>query len=164
MAFLKNIFRGKVPKEALDRAGDVPKPPPTQDLPVSVPGLGSENEKDLSGYRVNTIKIQEESSADSPTPSALVGGGETDGVPKPMLDDLGIRLEEDVTGKAPDGSEENSVAGPPAVALQDDLLDIFGEEAVVDEKLEALSSRVEDVAAEELAEELRMLVQDLEPR
>ena len=56
---------------------------------------------------------------------------------------------------------EAEAPGLEGISLQDALSDVFESEVVVDEKLKALASRVEEVRAEEVVEELRNLVRSL---
>ena len=62
-----------------------------------------------------------------------------------------------------DDDEEESGLGKPDTSLSaDSLLGIFEEEVAVDAQLETLASWVEDVDAEELADDLKELMQFLE--
>ena len=62
-----------------------------------------------------------------------------------------------------DDDEEGSGLGKPDTSLSaDSLLGIFEEEVAVDAQLETLASWVEDVDAEELADDLKELMQLLE--
>ena len=166
MAFLKKIFKGKTPKEDLDPESGIPVFGQVQDSPE----IGAERKADLSGYRVNTIKVGEESSIDISSPPAPVDRSGRDDVPGfgasgpgAGLEDLAEKAPESPVLSAAEGSKESAgVVG--GLSIQDDLLGVFEEEMVVDEQLEALSSRVEEVEAEELVEELRAFIEDIAAR
>ena len=171
MAFLKKIFKGKTPKEDLDPESGIPVFGQVQDSPE----IGAERKADLSEYRVNTIKVDtiqigEESGRNISSPPAPVdrsGGGDVPGFgasgPGAGLEDLAEKAPESPVLSAAEGSKESAgVVG--GLSIQDDLLGVFEEEMVVDEQLEALSSRVEEVEAEELVEELRAFIEDIAAR
>ena len=65
----------------------------------------------------------------------------------------------ETAGAEPVGAEAAGVEAPGSI--EHDLLGVFEEEVQVDEQLSALSSNVEEVAAQELVDDLRALMGQL---
>ncbi len=128
MAFLGKLMKKKSSEEELDEDEKL------LDLSLSSkPETDAEEKKDLSKYRVSTIKLEREA----------------DSVKKPS--------EDGKTEAAPEGPGEGK-----GISSIDPLMGIFEEETAVDQRLLALASWVEEIEAEELAEDLRSLMDELQ--
>ena len=71
------------------------------------------------------------------------------------------------TGNAEDSSSQSDITDTDEGdhgSLDDSLMGIFEEELETDQRLESLASAIEDTEAEELAEEINSLIEDLERR
>ena len=136
MAFLGKVFNKKKGTEDADEQDE------SQDWSFDFELDGDKEEKPAaSRFSVNKVRA-----ADDPDEADEESGGET-------LEDA----PEDSDEAAGD-NEGKAEAPSPA----DALMSIFEEEHVANQWIEALAASVEEVDAEELAEELRAFVDDLQ--
>ena len=169
MAFLKKIFKRKAseqdpdPEIAVQAAGldDGTTMPPAEEGPEAGSGPDQFRIDTLDIGEVNTIQIGAASGSQVADETGPAEQAEVKDTPGALMDDIGAGLE----GLAGETQEQSEHTGSSSVvdgsSLDDDLLDVFEDEEPVDEQLEALVSRVEDIAAKDLAEELRSLTESL---
>ncbi len=127
------------------------------------PDVGGDNtDNNVSEYAetvpMRPMSIQEEPAGTDPSPHEEIGESThilgTDSDAGMVLDGL-----KESTSEA---ALEAETSGLEGFSIQDDLLGVFEDETEVDEKLKTLVSRVEDVRAEDVIEELRNLMQYLQ--
>ena len=155
MALIGKLFKGKGNNEA-------PLPVDRPSLPAEAPGPAASGDPpdadevhELGGYLVKTIRLEDETepTQDGADPSVdRAQAQETEHDADSLLADLSADPEL--------GDQEGSEDGENR-SLQADLLDVFEDEAGVDEQLEALTSHVEEVEAQELLEELESFMSEL---
>lgn len=137
MAFLGKVFNKK------NQAVDVDEQDESQEWSFDFDLDGDKEEKqDISRFTVNSVKAGEEPDTD-----------DEDTDEETSEDD-----EEETDEASQDDEEDEEKEASPA----DSLMNIFEEEVAVNRVVEVLASSVEEVDAEELAEDLRALVDDLQ--
>ena len=162
MAFLSRLLNrgaGRAP----------PEQGSTQDVgPISLPAPPPSDEMAhlLGQYAVQTVKLNPQAQdPDQGAPEVPGAGSASPGSSgATYLDPLSLAgLTEDslveTAGAEPVGAEAAGVEAPGSI--EHHLLGVFEEEVQVDEQLSALSSNVEEVAAQELVDDLRALMGQL---
>ena len=131
----------------------------TQEGPdVGGDNTGNNVNQDTETEPMLRTSIQEEPAGTDPSP------------PEELGESTNIPATDSPAGMVLDGLQESTsetameaeTSGLEGLSIQDDLLDVFENETEVDEKLKTLASRVEDVRAEEVIEQLRYLMQYLQ--
>lgn len=157
MPLLNRFLKGKATKEEPE---DVPAAPVQAPAPVPEPSRPAPEElKELEGYLVKTIKLDPED--EDSQPELQTGSG---AVPPQTSPGESNGLLEDLDALETTGPEDKSGSNDGTSTLQVDMLDVFEDEATGDEHLDALTSRVEEVEARELVEELNSLMEELSSR
>ena len=138
MAFLKKLLKRKGGEEDRDEDDGIMD----WDSPADLEPDPDEDD-DVPSYGLGSVTQAGGPVGASEQPNGLSSGGDADSP----------------EGDGPEGQPGDREQSPISV-----VMDIFDEEPQVDTRLESLTSWVEDVDANELVEEIRALVDELERR